>query len=135
MAKVENFEDLEVWQLARVLASKIYELTRNGEFAKDFGLRDQIRRATVSIVSNIAEGFGRRSNVEFSRFLEIASGSTSEVQAHLYIAHDLKYLTKEQFDSVFVDVKQIGGRMLTKLMQYLRNASKPSDSSAEENNH
>ena len=133
MAKVENFEDLEVWQLARALASKIYELTRNGEFAKDFGLRDQIRRATVSIVSNIAEGFGRRSNVEFSPFLEIASGSTSEVQAQLYIAHDLKYLTKEQFDSVFVDVKHIG-RMLTKLMQYLRNASKPSDSSAAENN-
>ena len=134
MAKVENFEDLEVWQLARALAYKIYELTKNGEFAKDFGLRDQIRRATVSIVSNIAEGFGRRSNVEFSRFLEIASGSTSEVQAQLYVAYDLKYLTKEQFDSFFVDVKHIG-RMLTKLMQYLRNASKTSDSSAVENNH
>ena len=133
MAKVENFEDFEVWQLARALASKIYELTRDGEFAKDFGLRDQIRRAAVSIVSNIAEGFGRRSNIEFSRFLEIASGSTSEVQAQLYIAHDLKYLTKKQFDSVFVDVKHIG-RMLTKLMQYLRNASKPSDSSAAESN-
>lgn len=122
MAKVDSFEDLEVWQQARALAANIYALTKTGEFSKDFGLRDQIRRAAVSIVSNIAEGFGRSSNAEFCRFLEIASGSASEVQAQLYIALDLGYLTAEQFGEVFSDVKRIG-QMLTKLMQYLRRAS------------
>ena len=98
MATVDNFEDLEVWQNARALTARIYKLTRNGEFSKDFGLRDQIRRAAISIVSNIAEGFGRKSNSQFIPFLEIASGSTSEVEAQLYVALDLEYITKEQFD-------------------------------------
>ena len=122
MAKINNFEDLEVWQQARKLAARIYGLSRTGGFAKDYGLKDQIQRAAVSIVSNIAEGFGRKSNVEFSRFLEFASGSASEVQSQLYVALDLGYLTREQFDEVFSDVKRIG-QMLTKLMQYLCRAS------------
>ena len=88
MAKVEHFEDLEVWKLARKLTGTIYSLSRSGCFAKDFGFRDQICRAAVSIVSNIAEGFERRSNSQFLQFLAIANGSAGEVRAQLYIALD-----------------------------------------------
>ena len=121
MATVENFEDLEVWQNARALTARIYKLTRSGEFSKDFGLRDQIRRATISIVSNIAEGFGRKSSSQFIQFLEIASGSTSEAEAQLYVALDLEYMTKEQFAETLSAAQRIG-QMLTRLMQYLRTA-------------
>ncbi len=122
MARITSFEDLEVWQLARALTSKIYRMTRAGEFSKDFGLKDQIRRAAVSIVSNIAEGFDRKSSNQFVHFLEIASGSTSEVKAQLYVALDAGYVSQKQFSELFADAKRIG-QMLTKLMQYLRTAS------------
>ncbi len=119
MAKVERFEDLEVWRHAKLLASTIYRLTNGAAFARDFGLRDQIRRAAVSIVSNIAEGFGRKSNFQFLHFLEIASGSTAEVEAQLYIALDLGYISQSQFDETFEDANRVG-QMLTIFMQYLR---------------
>ena len=131
MATVVNFKDLEVWQNARALTARIYKLTRSGEFSKDFGLRDQIRRAAISIVSNIAEGFGRKSNSQFIQFLEIASGSTSEVEAQLYVALDLEYMTKEQFAEALSAAQRIG-QMLTRLMQYLRTApNRPSLTSGE----
>ena len=88
MAKVERFEDLEVWKRAKHLTCELYALARKGAFAKDFGFRDQICRAAVSIVSNIAEGFERRSNSQFMYFLDIANGSAGEVRAQLYIALD-----------------------------------------------
>ena len=119
MAKIERFEDLEVWRLARLLASKIYRLTNGPTFARDFGLRDQIRRAAVSIVSNIAEGFGRKSSFQFLHFLEIASGSAAEVEAQLYIALDLGYISQAQFDEALTEANRVG-QMLTKFMQYLR---------------
>ncbi len=119
MAKIARFEDLEAWQLARQLTAKIYKSTLTGKFAKDYGLRAQMQRAAVSVVSNIAEGFDRTSSKQFAQFLEIASGSASEVKAQLYIALDLKYLTKEQFNDIFNDAVRVG-QMLTKLMQYLR---------------
>ena len=119
MAKIERFEDLEVWLLARLIASNIYRLTHGTEFARDFGLQDQIRREAVSIVSNIAEGFGRKSSSQFSHFLEIASGSTAEVEAQLYIALDLDYISQTQFDETLAEATRVG-QMLTKLMQYLR---------------
>ncbi len=97
MATVNHFEDLEVWQRARPLTAKIYTLARQGEFAKDFGFRDQICRAAVSIVSNIAEGFERRSNRQFQQFLDIANGSAGELRAQLYVALDLGYVTPAQF--------------------------------------
>ncbi len=122
MATVEKFEDLEVWQLARALASKIYRVTRTGDFSQDYGLKDQIRRATVSIVSNVAEGFDRKSNNQFVQFLEIASGSASEVKAQLYIAFDVGYISKVTFEELFGEAQRVG-QMLTKLMQYLRTAS------------
>ena len=119
MAKIDKFEDLEAWRLARALTLKIYTATRTGEFAKDFGLKDQIRRASVSIVSNIAEGFDRKSNKQFIQFLEIASGSSSEVKALLYVALDVGYISQDQFSDLFADASRVG-QMLTKLLQYLR---------------
>ena len=119
MATVKRFEDLLVWQRARCLAAKLYRLSGAGVFAKDFGLRGQIQRAAVSIVSNVAEGFDRRSNSQFAQFLEIAAGSASEVRAQLYVALDVGYISKEQFDEVFSDVSEISG-MLTNLMRYLK---------------
>ena len=119
MATVKRFEDLLVWQRARCLAAKLYRLSGAGVFAKDFGLRGQIQRAAVSIVSNDAEGFDRRSNSQFAQFLEIAAGSASEVRAQLYVALDVGYISKEQFDEVFSDVSEISG-MLTNLMRYLK---------------
>ena len=120
MSKVERFEDLEVWQLARRLTVKIYSLTKIGSFSRDYGLKEQIQRAAVSIVSNIAEGFDRRSNLQFLHFLEIAAGSASEVRAQLYVASDLGYITSVQFSEMIRDVEGIS-RMLTRFMQYLQN--------------
>lgn len=97
MAKIERFEDLFAWQKARVLTRAIYAVSQTGRFAKDFGLSGQIQRAAVSIMSNIAEGFERRSRADFQRFLDIARGSCGEVRAQLYIAADVGYLTETQF--------------------------------------
>ena len=119
MATVEHFEELEVWQLARALVGKIYRLAKQGEFAKDFGFRNQICRAAVSIVSNIAEGFERRSGNQFQQFLDIANGSAGEVRAQLYIALDLGYLSRDQFHDLLDDTISIG-KMLTSLIRYLR---------------
>jgi len=86
------FESLRVWHDARRLTSKIYEVTKDGAFGHDFGLRDQVRRASVSVMSNIAEGFERRGDKEFLRFLQIARGSAAEVRSQLYVAQDAGYL-------------------------------------------
>ncbi|MBR0505439.1 MAG: four helix bundle protein [Kiritimatiellae bacterium] len=119
MATDEHFEELEVWQLARALVGKIYRLAKQGEFAKDFGFRNQICRAAVSIVSNIAEGFERRSGNQFQQFLDIANGSAGEVRAQLYIALDLGYLSRDQFHDLLDDTISIG-KMLTSLIRHLR---------------
>lgn len=97
MSKVERFEDLIAWQKARELTKAIYSVTADGRFSKDFGLRDQIRRASVSIMSNIAEGFGRGSMNEFHQFLVVSKASCAEVQSQLYIALDVGYLDKTTF--------------------------------------
>ena len=99
-AKVERFEDLIAWQKARKLTSEIYRITMHGEFAKDFGLRDQIRRAAVSVMSNIAEGFDRGSRGEFHQFLVVAKASCAEVRSQLYVAQDVGYINQETFDIV-----------------------------------
>lgn len=100
MGKVERFEDLIAWRKARELTKVIYALSGDGAFAKDFGLRDQIRRASVSVMSNIAEGFDRASRAEFHRFLVIAKGSCAEVRAQLYVALDVGLMTEKQFEEV-----------------------------------
>jgi four helix bundle protein len=100
MGKVERFEDLIAWQKARELTKQIYSITSNGAFAKDFGLKDQIRRASVSIMSNLAEGFERGGRPEFHQFVVIAKGSCAEVRSQLYVALDVEYITHEEFDQL-----------------------------------
>lgn len=95
--KVERFEDLIAWQKARQLTVEIYRVTAQGEFARDFGLRDQIRRAAVSVMSNIAEGFDRGSRGEFHQFLVVAKASCAEVRSQLYVALDVGYIVQEIF--------------------------------------
>ncbi len=91
MAAFQRFEDIKAWQKARELTKEIYLATSDSSFSRDFGLRDQIRRASVSIIANIAEGYGRKTNKDFAHFLVIAHGSAAETQSHLYIALDLNY--------------------------------------------
>ena len=95
----KRFEDLIIWQKAREFAQSIYVLTRGSAFAKDYGLKDQIQRAAVSISSNIAEGFERNGNIEFKNFLFIAKGSCGEVRSQLHIAYDIGYLKEAEFDN------------------------------------
>jgi len=98
MATIERYEDIQGWQKARELTNFVYALTRQKPFARDFGLKNQIRRAAVSVMSNIAEGFERGGRAEFVQFLSIAKSSAGEVQSQLYIALDQEYIAPEQFD-------------------------------------
>jgi four helix bundle protein len=118
VAKIERFEDIEAWQRARELAKQIYKISNDGPFARDFGLRDQIRRAAVSIMSNIAEGFERGSNKEFIQFLYIAKGSAGEVRAQLYVAIDQGYIDRNNFNSLNRDSAEIS-RMISGFITYL----------------
>lgn len=121
MARIERFEDIESWQKARELTRMVYEMTQEGAFARDFGLRDQIRRAAVSIMSNIAEGFGRGGNREFIQFMATAKGSASEVQAQLYVALDAGYITQEQFELLYGTVESTA-RLIGGFMRYLQSS-------------
>ena len=111
MSVFKTFEEINAWQNARVLVKDVYALTRCGDFCKDYGLKDQIQRAAVSICSNIAEGFERRGNKELINFLWIAKGSAAEVCSQLYNARDLVYITDEQFKTMYDSSKQIGGML------------------------
>jgi four helix bundle protein len=101
MATITRFEEIQAWQEGRALTKQIYRLTSEGAFARDFGLRDQIQRATISITANIAEGFDCDSNTEFGRFLGYARRSAVEVQSLLYAAYDLGYLDETSFRECF----------------------------------
>ena len=109
MAVFKTFEEINAWQNARALVREVYEMTGSGDFCKDFGLKDQIQRAAVSICSNIAEGFERRGNKEFINFLWIAKGSAAEVCSQLYNARDLGYITDKGFKVMYDSAKRIGG--------------------------
>ena len=118
MGKINRFEDIQAWQKARELNKKIYDITRNSHISKGFFLRDQIRRASVSIMSNVAEGYGRRSKKEFANFLNMAHGSAAEVQSHLYIALDLGYISQQEFDELYEKTDEVS-KMLQSFMNYL----------------
>ena len=107
MAKVEKFEDLIAWQKARGLTRAIYEVTRNGDFAKDHGLSGQIQRAAVSMMSNIADGFERGGRGEFHQFLSTAKASCAEVRSQLYVALDAGYLDKASFDPLIQQAEEV----------------------------
>jgi four helix bundle protein len=122
MARIERFEDIEAWKEARGLSREIYRVTGQGTFTKDFGLRDQLQRASVSIMANIAEGFDGGSNREFVKFLGYALRSTTEVQSHLYVASDQGYIDKREFKSLYelsVKVKNL----ISGFLRYLRSRS------------
>ncbi len=99
--KIERFDQIEAWQLARELTRKVYGLTKKGGFARDFGLKGQIQRAASSSMHNVAEGFDSDTNMEFLRFLRYARRSCSEVQSELYVALDQQYITKTEFQDAY----------------------------------
>lgn len=116
---VKYFEDLEIWKEARRLTHQVYQATQDAGFAKDFGLRDQIQRAAVSVMSNVAEGFERGGNQEFTQFLYIAKGSCGEVRSQLYVALDQGYIVQDRFNELFNSFKKLSG-MLGNLIDYLK---------------
>jgi four helix bundle protein len=119
MANIVKFEDVEAWQMARKLTRAIYNVSGDGAFSRDFALRDQIRRAEISIMSNISEGFDRGGNKELSQFLFIAKGSTAEVQAQLYVALDSGYLKQDQFQELY-DIAGSTSRLIGGFIRYLK---------------
>ena len=119
MATFQKFEDIEAWQRARKLTRETYTVSNENPFSKDFGLRDQIRKASVSIMSNIAEGFERGGTKEFIQFLSIAKGSSGELRSQLYVALDQGYLKEEMFDRLLVTALETS-RMISGLINYLR---------------
>ena len=108
MSGVSKFEDLIAWQKSRELVKEIYTITNQGKFSKDFGLRDQIRRAAVSVMSNIAEGYERSSPGDFYRFLMIAKASCAEVRSQLYVALDIGYVTQDEFKMLIARATEVG---------------------------
>jgi four helix bundle protein len=119
MAKIERFEDLEVWKLSRELAKEIYKLTNTGKFSTDFRLRDRIRASSGSIMDNIAEGFERDGRKEFAQFLYIAKGSCGEVRSQLYRVLDINYITKGIFD-LYYQKSVVISRSLPNFTKYLK---------------
>ena len=119
MSKIEKFEDIVAWQKARELTREIYAHTKIGPFAKDFGLRDQIQRASVSTMANVAEGFDRGGDKEFIQFLSVSKGSCGEVKSHLYVALDQQYISPAQFSQLYNSSDDVG-RLLSGFMGYLR---------------
>ncbi|QQS39969.1 MAG: four helix bundle protein [Acidobacteriota bacterium] len=123
MPTFTKFEEIQVWQKAREITNRVYLLSNSGDFSRDFSLRDQAKRASLSIMANIAEGHGRRTTVEFANFLNIARTSAIELQSHLYIALDLNYIRKNDFDDLYDELEQVS-KMTLSLARYLRDSGK-----------
>ncbi len=121
MSKIERFEDLECWQAARAFRRQVYRLSHLPDFSRDFALVGQIRRAAISVGSNIAEGFERGGNREFIQFLSNAKGSAGETKDQLYVALDEGYVTQMQFDDVYA-MGDSTSRLIGGFMSYLRRA-------------
>ena len=114
--KVNSFEDLQVWKDSRTLVKSIYQLTSVGKFSKDFGLREQIQRAAVSIMNNIAEGFERNNNKEYIKFLGYSKRSAGEVRSMLYVATDLGYISQDSFNTLY----QMSINIITQLSNFIK---------------
>ena len=115
-----KFEEIKAWQKAREITKEVYSICKNDKIAKDFSLVDQMKRCSVSIMANIAEGHGRRTGAEFANFLNIARGSAIELQSHLYVALDQNYIEREDFEKVYAMLDEVS-KMTVSLSQYLRN--------------
>jgi len=123
--KIERFEDIKAWQEARSLVKMIYDATKSHkDFTSDYKFRDQIHSAAVSVMSNIAEGFSRRTAKEFGQFLFIAKGSVAEVQSQLYVALDQGYIKKNKFDELYAKSDEVA-RLISGFIRYLLNKDKP----------
>jgi four helix bundle protein len=109
--KIQRFEDIEAWKLARDLAAAVYAATEKGRFGRDFGLRDQVRRAAGSIMHNVAEGFDAGSNAEFVRFLNYAKRSCTEVQSELYVALDQRYIAESEFTTLYEKTRLVRAKI------------------------
>jgi len=118
MPTITRFEEIEAWQSARLLTRRVYELTQEGRIARDFGLRDQMQRASVSILSNIAEGFESRTTPLFLDFLGRAKGSAGELRAQVYVALDVGYFDQTQFEEIF-DLVEKCSRQISRFITYL----------------
>ncbi|MEZ6234635.1 MAG: four helix bundle protein [Phycisphaerales bacterium] len=125
---ITRFEELQVWQLARALSRRVFRWTRSGEAAKDFAFVTQARRASLSVMNNIAEGFERYRRTEFLQFLSIAKGSAAEVRSMLFAALDIGYLTQRQFDSLSADASDLT-KAITRFATRLRSTKTPVASS------
>ena len=123
MGKIERFEDIEAWKKARELTKIIYDVTGQGKIGADFSLRDQLRRASMSIMANIAEGFEREGNKEFRQFLAMAKGSAGEVKALLYVALDAGLTSAEQFQRISALADE-ASRLLAGFLRYLKTSDK-----------
>ena len=118
MSGLWRFEDIEAWRRERELTRRIYQVTSQATFSRDFALRDQMRRAAVSILSNIAEGFERGGDKEFRHFLSMAKGSAGELKAQLYVALDTGFLSQEEFDELYALAAETG-RLIGGFMRYV----------------
>ena len=116
--KIQRFQDLQIWRSSINIVKEIYTLTDSGKFSRDFGFRDQIRRASVSISSNIVEGFEKNSNNEFIRFLKIAKGSIGEVKNQVIVAFEIGYLRKKEHDNVYAQLEMLA-KQTASLIGYL----------------
>lgn len=121
MSTFKKFEEIQAWQKARQATKRVYEVSRNKLFSRDFGLCDQIRRSSVSVMSNIAEGNGRRPNKDFANFLVLSHGSAAEVQSHLFVALDLSYISEDEFSELYKAFDEVS-RMTMSLCQHLRSS-------------
>lgn len=121
-----QFEELDLWKTARHLANTIYDLTDEGAFSRDFGLKDQIRRASVSVMSNVAEGFESQTDRLFRLYLGRAKASAGEVRAQLYLALDRSYISREDFDAA-AGLSRSASRQCYRLSRYLDKSSKHRD--------
>ncbi len=115
--RIEKFEDIESWKLARELTKDIYRITKLNDFSKDYGLQDQIQRASVSIMANISEGFDSNSDKSFINFLNYSYRSASEIQSLLYVVLDQKYISKNEFEFMYEKCKDIKN-LIGGLIQY-----------------
>jgi four helix bundle protein len=121
MASLQRFEDIEAWQKGRELTRRVYQITSTGCFERDFGLKHQFRRAAVSIISNIAEGFERGGNKEFRQFLATAKGSAAEVKAQLYVAWDAGHISETEFQKLSGECQSIT-LLLGGFIKYLKSS-------------
>jgi four helix bundle protein len=123
MGRFNSFEEINSWKKSRIFNKRIYEITNGEEFKKDFDLVRQIRSASISISSNIAEGFERNTDKEFIYFLFVAKASSAEVRSQLYLALDLNYITKIEFDELFENVSDIS-KLISGFIKYLNDSQK-----------